>query len=702
MILPSIQPRKTPVGVAPLAPFPRLGIARLRPLLFVLVAGLATAAEPATPAIPALEQKLAAAPPADRPALLTELAERLEAFDPLRGIALAQEAITTAATPRTKLSATAVLAGLRRQQTDYAEAMRLSQAGLADASKIGDDRLRARFLYLIARTHWSLADDPASIASFHEAIFLGEKTGDIALLCDAHTGIVTVYTELKDYPRSEFHLAQAEKYAQQLGDLRRLGDYYKVLGNHRGNSGDPVGARAAHTRSLETHRRAGNERGVADALLNLGSIVENEGDLPGARERYNGAIAIYEQQGLKRNLANATRLLGGVLVKEHRFAEGFVQLERSLTLAREFGGGVTLASVYSQLAVAHEAAGNLPLALKFQRRLQTATASIFTEKARQQVVLLNAQFESERRLHEIADLHRDQSLRAAELRARDAELERARAVRTALIAGALIIVAALAAILAAQRARLRAERRALGETRRAQMLAEDAGVLKSRLLAIASHDLKGPLRSMLRSADTIEQKSADPAAVSSAARLLRGNARQMSDLVRDLLDLAAIEGGDLQLHRSPLDLGQLAAEIVSRHAARAEEKLQTLSFAPPAAPLPFVGDPARLAQAIDNLIDNAVKYTPAGGTIRVTAERRADHLCVAVADEGPGLGPDDLARMFQPFQRLSAQPTGGEASTGLGLHITRDFIARHGGSVEVDSAPGQGTTFTALLPVPPT
>ena len=117
-----------------------------------------------------------------------------------------------------------------------------------------------------------------------------------------------------------------------------------------------------------------------------------------------------------------------------------------------------------------------------------------------------------------------------------------------------------------------------------------------------------------------------------------------------------------------------------------------------AAALPVLGDAARLAQALDNLVDNAVKYTPTGGAIRVTAERRGPHACVAVADEGPGLAPGDMGRIFQPFQRLSAMPTGGESSTGLGLHITRDFIARHGGSVEVDSAPGRGTTFTILLP----
>jgi signal transduction histidine kinase len=139
---------------------------------------------------------------------------------------------------------------------------------------------------------------------------------------------------------------------------------------------------------------------------------------------------------------------------------------------------------------------------------------------------------------------------------------------------------------------------------------------------------------------------------------------------------------------------------VARHAPRAAEKKQVLQLTPTVdTGLLFRGDAARLAQAIDNLVDNAVKYTPVGGTVRVGVERRDRQLGVTVSDSGPGLGAEDLARMFQPFQRLSAEPTAGESSTGLGLHITRDFVGRHDGTVEVDTAPGRGTTFTILLPV---
>jgi signal transduction histidine kinase len=155
----------------------------------------------------------------------------------------------------------------------------------------------------------------------------------------------------------------------------------------------------------------------------------------------------------------------------------------------------------------------------------------------------------------------------------------------------------------------------------------------------------------------------------------------------------------VQLRKTEFDLVPLVAGVVARHAARAVEKRQTLEFAPAAGlRLPFHGDSARLAQAIDNLVDNAVKYTPVGGAVCIGVERRGAHLCLSVGDTGPGLGAGDFARLFQPFQRLSAEPTAGESSTGLGLHITREFVAQHGGTVDVDSAPGRGTTFTVLLP----
>ena len=107
-----------------------------------------------------------------------------------------------------------------------------------------------------------------------------------------------------------------------------------------------------------------------------------------------------------------------------------------------------------------------------------------------------------------------------------------------------------------------------------------------------------------------------------------------------------------------------------------------------------------MREAIDNLMSNAIKYSPIGGKITVVVNHEQNNTVIRIADQGAGLSPEDLGRLFGRFQRLSAKPTAGESSTGLGLSIVKRIIDMHGGQVTADSAgPGQGSTFTVMLPV---
>ena len=143
----------------------------------------------------------------------------------------------------------------------------------------------------------------------------------------------------------------------------------------------------------------------------------------------------------------------------------------------------------------------------------------------------------------------------------------------------------------------------------------------------------------------------------------------------------------------------LVAEVVDANLPSAVNKQQTLSVS---APPNFVTmcDADRMREAIDNLVSNAIKYSQIGGKIAVTGDPRGqDNTVIRIADEGAGLSPEDLGRLFGRFQRLSAKPTAGESSTGLGLSIVKRIIDMHGGHVTAESdGPGQGSTFAVTLP----
>jgi signal transduction histidine kinase len=145
----------------------------------------------------------------------------------------------------------------------------------------------------------------------------------------------------------------------------------------------------------------------------------------------------------------------------------------------------------------------------------------------------------------------------------------------------------------------------------------------------------------------------------------------------------------------------MLGEVAGTNRAQAEKKRQTIAvIAPPHQIWTCDGD--RLREAVDNLVSNAIKYSPLGGHIELAMSAADAHVLIRVSDEGAGLSAEDISRVFGRFQRLSARPTGGESSTGLGLSIVKRIVDLHGGEISAESlGPGRGATFTIRLPAAP-
>jgi signal transduction histidine kinase len=169
-------------------------------------------------------------------------------------------------------------------------------------------------------------------------------------------------------------------------------------------------------------------------------------------------------------------------------------------------------------------------------------------------------------------------------------------------------------------------------------------------------------------------------------------------MVDHLISDAMADAFDITIRRETVDIAALANEVAEANRPLAINKQQTITVSAPPH-LTTMCDTDRIREAIDNLVSNAIKYSPIGGNIAVLVTQDEDNATIRVCDEGAGLSPEDLGRLFGRFQRLSAKPTAGESSTGLGLSIVKRIIDMHGGEVTAASAgPGQGSTFTITLP----
>jgi signal transduction histidine kinase len=267
-----------------------------------------------------------------------------------------------------------------------------------------------------------------------------------------------------------------------------------------------------------------------------------------------------------------------------------------------------------------------------------------------------------------------------------------------------VIEAILLALALSHRIRILHEERARTDDalRRAEAESKalhDTNEMQTHLLGLAAHDLRSPLTGIIGFADLIEEEADYDSDVHEYAGIIKKDADRMLALINDLLVTAALDGKSIELDCRPMDLRTLAAESARAFGVLAEKKGQPLEVRLPTRPVPVSADILRLRQVLDNLVSNAVKYTPPGRPLRIEVRFTGTHGVVAVTDDGPGLSDEDRAHLFKRFKRLSAQPTGGENSTGLGLSIVRELAELHGGTVEVESTLGAGSTFSLVLPL---
>ncbi|WP_439371814.1 ATP-binding response regulator [Bradyrhizobium sp. PMVTL-01] len=247
------------------------------------------------------------------------------------------------------------------------------------------------------------------------------------------------------------------------------------------------------------------------------------------------------------------------------------------------------------------------------------------------------------------------------------------------------------------RALMQANRRLSAQWLRLQR----ANGFKNEILGTVAHDLKNPLGVILGRTEMLKElisTGASESGVVAQVDHIRDATKRLTTMVDHLISDAMADAFDITIRREPVDVAALVKEVAEANQPLAVNKQQAISVTAPSN-IVTMCDTDRIREAIDNLISNAIKYSPIGGRIGVAVVHEGSDTIVRVSDEGAGLSPEDLGRLFGRFQRLSAKPTAGESSTGLGLSIVKRIIDMHGGEVTAESdGPGKGSTFTITLP----
>jgi signal transduction histidine kinase/CheY-like chemotaxis protein len=233
------------------------------------------------------------------------------------------------------------------------------------------------------------------------------------------------------------------------------------------------------------------------------------------------------------------------------------------------------------------------------------------------------------------------------------------------------------------------------------MRLQRVNTFKNEVLGTVAHDLKNPLGVILGRAEMLSEMVGDGAAPVENIRAqiahIRTAAHRVREFIESLIADAMTDALDITIRPELVDLAALVRDLVDFNQPLAARKSQTITFTAPDA-IEWLCDSDRIREAIDNILSNAIKYSPIGGRIDVAAERGEQAAIIRIKDQGPGLSAEDITRLFGRFQRLSAKPTAGESSTGLGLSIVKRIVDLHGGTVVAETTGPSGTTFKIAIP----
>ncbi len=623
---------------------------------------------------------------------------------------------------KTEALATLGLAHVARRQNDIPGALRLSREAMALAETANDDLVRFNTVYGHALNLRAAGDQASTLEYLLRSLQFAQRYNSIRAQGVALSAIGATYNRLGDNQRGADYMRQALALAQQAKDEKAILMYSSNLANYAESIGDFATARQGYELYLEFKRKEGNRTLIADAEQDLAMLDFAEGKTEAALAALQPILAQRRTLRGKVKLTSTLCKIAQVLVKLGRFDEALAHLEEARPHVETIESRGLRATYYHELAATQEGRKDFAAALAAARKEFAEREAIAGETAQSRAAELQIQFDVAKKDQELTRLARANELQAAEARARTAqlaqtaaelraknfelqattaELAQTRSTRLAVIAAVAALAAVLGAIVMVQRTRIRAERRILADTRAARDAAEQADALKGRLLGFASHDLKAPLSTLSASTHLIEASSS-PDEIKKLAVAMRAETSRMVLLVHDFIDRAALDAGRLELRPESLDLGVVAVRVVADFQPRARQKGQVLTLEESPTALPVVsGEPVRLEQVLANLLSNAINYTPRQGIIRVQLGHDATGVWCEVSDNGPGIALEEQARLFQPFARLSARPTAGESSSGLGLYLAHELMRLHGGTLSVRSHPGAGAAFRMTLPVSP-
>lgn len=690
--------------------------------------------------------------------LLLDLAQEYRRGNPERALNIAREAESLARSindnPGLANSFTSI--GITYAGTGaWVRALNHFLKALQLKEELGDQQGMAALLSNIGVLHGKLNDEERALRYHQRAAKYFQETSDVRGLSYSYNNIGVIHMDRGEYDKALQHFVASLDLKKDLRDVQGLASTHLNIGICYFLQGVLARAEENFQRAAELYTNIGDKTGQAETYLRMGMLQQARKQYPAALQLGERALALataINARAVERNAlklcADANAALGNHApaldyYRRHTALKDSLFNEESSKIINDMTANYELAQreksdkenellkrdqQIKQMELERRAAQlkEQDQSIELLNKERTISALKLKE---QEAQLITQRLEAEQRKDEIALLQKDRELLARDRALKDAELQRQVSLRNSVIIGSFFLVIILFLLGVSYRLKRRTAlifqqkseelEAANADIRKHEELLQDQAIQierkneeltrqnamleqlnneKNELLGIVSHDLRNPIGGILMVAEAMTEEGRSPEYLRAKAQSIHETAGMVITLVRNLLDINRLESGRMQLDQLPIDVRPLLMQLVHAHARWAERKHIRIDVDLADDGTLILGDKGAMSQILDNLISNAIKYTALGSTILLRMRRADSRIVLEVWDEGEGMTEEDEERMYQKFAKLSAKPTGGESSTGLGLSIVKKLTETMGGAVNYRRREERGSVFTVDLP----
>ena len=527
---------------------------------------------------------------------------------------------------------------------------------------------------------------------YFEALEIHERLGDKSGLAYTLQNIGVIYDQQKDYEQALEYYKRSLKLREEIKERRGVAQIINNIGIVYHKLGDYERALTQYHDALEIKESLGDKRGVADGNLNIGKLYADQKNHQEAVKYKLKSLEIANETNSDWSKVEALISLGRSYqdIRQYNTAKKYllrgIQTAENARLVQSVRDGAEV------LSYVERDLGNYKDAYEAHVLFQIMADSLSNEETTRRITLLQAQYEFRQEKDSIQFANEKEKLLL------DQRITVQRNTQFATFFILILLVMAIIVLVRYYRLKNDSNKRLSQLNSEIQERNKSLSALndeKNNLISIVAHDLQNPLSGIMGAIDLMDdedlqedqRKLKDIIQVSSA---------RMSRMISEILDIEAIEENAEEIHLEPHNLSVAVEEVCRQFDKTASMKEINLEMSLESE-IHAIVDKRYASQIIENLISNAIKFSPLRKKVEVRLSRKENKAVLEIRDEGPGLNAEDKSKVFQKFQRLSAKPTAGESSTGLGLSIVKKFVERMGGKIWVESESGKGASFYVEL-----